>query len=1506
MKPTEGVYRDCEPVDQPPGTYRKAVNMVFDEVRKAVLSEDGFLLFRNLGKQVLGTIPLDGNDAVVFCKDYESNGGDAIYLLRSNSIAKRLIEDSLLNLTRNHPIDGVFVKNHRQERVIVWTDNHNPPRILNVDNLQLGINPIGAFVNPADVSLLELFASFRHPRFVFDQHNSTGGSLLSGAYFFAMAYEDEEGSYTAYSNTFGPVVVTDDSINEDFERYDGTAAGTVTSKSIRVTFEDVDRRYLYAVIAAVRFTGGVPEAFRIARVPITGQTTTYDYTGNEGAETLLLEEVLLDKVAYLKAKTLDLLENRLYLGNLTGRSPVNWQQYANQIKASWIFDEPVSLDGTKGSHKDEVIIYNRKGFMPGEVYALYAVLNFTDGSKSDAFHIPGRAPGTVTINGQQVDERATMGYILNDLNAQEYRYDFRLNENARYFQLRDTSGADGTMGYWENTSETYPDNVQWGDLAGQPVRHHRFPDLDALKKHGKDWLDTQGISTFVPPLFTAELFAEVDGNENQSFIELETIDLQNSTGNDADYFVITGRRYRALQQHTVVLSGLLQADSRADLIEEDIENPTTATVFVSVTIYDSTGQVVEVIANETRTDTDARTASANADASLSFTYTLEPGWEIVFEAEADALNADFADLDIDLNATVSIYEGLGSIYEFNGQKFARVLGLRLSNIIIPEELKDVVQSVEIYYAKRTTANSTILGHAMLFYASTAVLDKDHIGTSGFNGRASEALSIDNGTYSGVFRNTRVFREHVRLHPFDFLETKPGVVPTHLAFEYAFNLRANIIRQDNEWTLDIAEKAQNILNQEPAYTAMLLNAMDPDLGIVGDDETPALEDKLRGLNDAFFIPADTLTSRVDNRKAEEAFVAELDVTEDETWIGWDQYNSPEIPDDYRPADRFYHYIVSLRALRFNVYETFTAQPLISTGAVVKVASEGVYAAGKVYGGDVFNSGYGFRLSAPRVNQQLIENTDDGETYFTAFVDRRDVAHHTLVYHPVISAANIGLRHEGLQDHEVYYPKTNAEDFVARPADAIHTNNFSYNDDYSRLNETNTVGVFNLELDNVNRFPYRIIRSRVYNNEAKNLPLRSFAPNDYYEMVRGKGEITALRSHGQHLVIITEYAVFPTVGKEQLATDQSTIELGTGDIFRFAPREIVASPLGYGGSQHLSSCFKTKSGVFLIDDEQGKVFLVGGELSEISNRGLRNYFREDAGFDFVRQLQEEGINFPYKDAPGLGVGFVVGFDEVNNRIIVSKLDKRLKPEYTLVRPFQNTSGVNAIIYDGNRFFVQGRTELAEIFTTDEKYFETVGWTWSYSLSKQMWVSEHTYQPEAMATARSQLYLFSGGSAYRANEPNRVCQFFSDTPAISSIDVILNGGPEQSYHKKFFQSLIWITEATVDEQGLDYFYTFTKAVISNGYQCSGIIDLNGRVRQVENEWRFNDFRDISLDNVTPVIDDDGYPVTTAIDDTKPWYERRRFTDRYIRVKLICDNVSNRRLFLFALLARATISAR
>jgi hypothetical protein len=76
---------------------------------------------------------------------------------------------------------------------------------------------------------------------------------------------------------------------------------------------------------------------------------------------------------------------------------------------------------------------------------------------------------------------------VGDLSAADVAVDLKVADAPKIFQMHDTAvtgeGYSGGMGYWEN-EEVYPADfpaTDWGEeLAGMPVRHHRFPTLDTL------------------------------------------------------------------------------------------------------------------------------------------------------------------------------------------------------------------------------------------------------------------------------------------------------------------------------------------------------------------------------------------------------------------------------------------------------------------------------------------------------------------------------------------------------------------------------------------------------------------------------------------------------------------------------------------------------------------------------------------------------------------------------------------------------------------------------------------------------------------------------------------------------------------------------------------------------------------------------------------------------------------------------------------------------------------
>lgn len=142
------------------------------------------------------------------------------------------------------------------------------------------------------------------------------------------------------------------------------------------------------------------EAFKLNDLEFTGTTTSVIFSGLETASTGSVAEVIVDTIAYDTAKTIQQLDNILYLGNTTGSKDLGYQKYANNIKlksrvekiedfdeyiasvdnfetgfgslpANQYGDDPdnvVDVDPTK-SYRYVPNIFKWKGYMRDEVYA---------------------------------------------------------------------------------------------------------------------------------------------------------------------------------------------------------------------------------------------------------------------------------------------------------------------------------------------------------------------------------------------------------------------------------------------------------------------------------------------------------------------------------------------------------------------------------------------------------------------------------------------------------------------------------------------------------------------------------------------------------------------------------------------------------------------------------------------------------------------------------------------------------------------------------------------------------------------------------------------------------------------------------------------------------------------------------------------------------------------------------------------------------------------------------
>ena len=459
---------------------------------------------------------------------------------KNNSYTK-VLESSKLKFRSDTFIKGCYVLNYKKEVIIAFTDDKSPPKILNLDDLPFEVDPSSKkLLDEEDLVLSYLFPEYSKPRIVYNTILDNGGSLRSGSYFLSFAYELKDGSVTNYTPLEGPFIVTNSTLElsgsyrEDQQsnfdltsEYDGCEPDTPTSKSIKFILTDIDTRYKYVHFSVYKKIGGVVTSEFIKRIEISSfvnrEITDDDsletandsnvssernfeitYTGKETSSTLLLEDIAVGNDTYQTAKTITYFDSKLFLGNVTSNPDFNYQPFAMKIKAHWERDY-VDINSVKGSYKNELFVYNKKGFRPDEVYAFYISFLYNDGTWSGAYHIPGRDKMLVTValkdqnnkylNPITIDETIPLkDVILGDVSQgvitpgdrtkyeRIFNHDLGINQDTRYFQTRETARVDGRLGFWQNENEKYPlDPGTWGETnAGQPVRHHKMPNYATL------------------------------------------------------------------------------------------------------------------------------------------------------------------------------------------------------------------------------------------------------------------------------------------------------------------------------------------------------------------------------------------------------------------------------------------------------------------------------------------------------------------------------------------------------------------------------------------------------------------------------------------------------------------------------------------------------------------------------------------------------------------------------------------------------------------------------------------------------------------------------------------------------------------------------------------------------------------------------------------------------------------------------------------------------------------
>jgi hypothetical protein len=537
----KGLSRDTNPVDQPAGTWRYARNIVIPPGSGAIQSERGNELVIDItsGHIVIGTVVLPDERICLFSKhstlpDSEIGIYDSLlntYTVIYNDSGQAA--NAKLEFNLQYPIQGEPKMDITGNISVYWTDDLNSIRYI-----RLYSPP----VIPHDIEDFNIFPFIStNPEIEISAIQS--GILFAGAYALAIAYLDEEGTPTNYLSMSKWVYVNDnpESISD---RSLGTDAGygeagfTTTAAQTLVThnvmayngtpidpaipsgkgiiweINNLDSRFKFIRPAIIKRLAGVTTVTRLPDLDydFTASTSALvSFTGNETQEAETLENLIIPRGSYTKAKTVAQVDDTLYWGNLVkSKIDIGYQPYAMNItiKATQANDtysadklingELVNMEMKHGPTRNAVGTNKYTGYQRDEVYAFYISWITIDGNETVAYHIPGRVAEDISAHagGSLFENDLASATVLSTpayMDAPGASGDSQLDRiliNSPNTQIGDlttfrASVNSTNMGYWENKTEVYPIDSNYigldandtvtTDWTGEPVRHHHIP-----------------------------------------------------------------------------------------------------------------------------------------------------------------------------------------------------------------------------------------------------------------------------------------------------------------------------------------------------------------------------------------------------------------------------------------------------------------------------------------------------------------------------------------------------------------------------------------------------------------------------------------------------------------------------------------------------------------------------------------------------------------------------------------------------------------------------------------------------------------------------------------------------------------------------------------------------------------------------------------------------------------------------------------------------------------------
>jgi hypothetical protein len=433
-----------------------------------------------IGEHFIG----EQNKHLFFLANPNTEESEIGYMDNNDCQYHTLVNDNCLAFSINNPIHKVVHRITNCTTEIYWPDNSGR-RYLDLNNIPYKLSPGSTLCSPMytkelDCNQLRVQPNFSTPKLsIVDV--TTGGSILSGVYQFAAQYSDALGNpYTSYFSITNPTPIADVQLATVNFNYP-------VGKSIVVEIDNLDTtgQFQYFNLAVIKTINNIASVELMGTYFIDEPTKQITYTGQIVDNIRLSMNDIFERFPYYDlADDITAVQDILVWKGLTTITRVNYQEIANKINLGW---ETVRIPATE-DYSDELNATNFRSYLREEIYPFEVQFLLTGGRVTDCFHIPGRVksslesltPDVQSTNNDFIGEPdytvGTVGYkqywkVYNTASVTGTSLDYNTDPSYKGpYQY-------GEFAYWES-SEEYPCVADvWGELAGQKIRHHKFPDV---------------------------------------------------------------------------------------------------------------------------------------------------------------------------------------------------------------------------------------------------------------------------------------------------------------------------------------------------------------------------------------------------------------------------------------------------------------------------------------------------------------------------------------------------------------------------------------------------------------------------------------------------------------------------------------------------------------------------------------------------------------------------------------------------------------------------------------------------------------------------------------------------------------------------------------------------------------------------------------------------------------------------------------------------------------------